>query len=280
VEKHNAEGHSFTLGLNQFADMTPKEFASMQTLMPSTLGTERSSAPLRHQITGKDIPESVDWREKGVVNPVKNQAQCGSCWAFSTIDSYESQVAIKSGKLVSFSEQDLVDCVKDQALPGSTDSCCSGCSGGLMDYAFAYMMAKQDGKDETESSYAYTGQDGTCKFTSSLGAGLPVTNFTDIAQGDEKALQDALANVGPISVAVDATVFWQLYRGGVFEPLTGCGTSLNHGVAVVGYGTDSGKNYWIVRNSWGSTWGESGYMRLVMGKNECGISNSAVYPNL
>jgi len=280
VEKHNSEGHSFTLGLNQFADMTPKEFASLQTLWPSTLGTEHSTAPRRHEVTGKDVPASVDWRSQGVVNPVKNQGQCGSCWAFSTIDSYESQVAIKTGKLVSFSEQDLVDCVKNQAVPGSTDTCCDGCNGGLMDYAFAYMIAKQNGEDDTEASYAYKGADGTCKFTAASTAGSPVTSYTDITAGDESALKDAVANVGPISVAVDANMFWQLYHGGVFEPLTGCGTSLNHGVAVVGYGTDGGKDYWIVRNSWGATWGESGYMRLVAGKNECGVANSAVYPVL
>lgn len=280
IEKHNSEGHSFTLALNQFADMTPKEFADLQTLWPSTLGTADSSAPQRHQISGVELPTSVDWRDKGVVNPVKNQGQCGSCWAFSTIDSYESQVAIKTGKLASFSEQDLVDCVKDQTLPRTRGSCCNGCSGGLMDYAFAYMISKQSGKDDTESSYPYKAADGRCSFSARTATGAAVKSYTDIKAGDENALKDAVANVGPVSVAVDATSQWQFYRGGVFEPLTGCGTKLNHGVAVVGYGSEGGKDYWIIRNSWGSTWGEKGYLRLVMGKNECGVANSAVYPVL
>jgi C1A family cysteine protease len=276
VEKHNAEGHSWTMGLNQFADMTPKEFAELQTLWPSTLGTENSSAPMRHEITGKDIPASVDWRTQGYVNPIKNQGQCGSCWAFSTIVSYEGQVARKS-QLESFSEQDLVDCVKGQSVPGQSQTCCDGCNGGLMDYAFAYMIAKQNGEDDTEASYPYKAADGTCSFKAASAGSVPVKSYTDIAQGDEASLKDAVANVGPISVAVNANIFWQLYSGGVFKPLY-CNGQLNHGVAVVGYGTDSGKNYWIVRNSWGSTWGEQGYMRIVSGSNECGIADSAVYP--
>lgn len=282
IEKHNSEGHSWTMGLTQFADLTPKEFEAMQTLYPSKIGTDESPADFRHNTNGrslKDLPSDIDWRKANLVNPIKNQAQCGSCWAFSTIVSYEGQVANKTGKLTSFSEQNLVDCVKDQEIPGSSQTCCMGCNGGLMDYAFAYMKAKQDGKADTESSYPYKASDGTCSFKASESGDTPVKSYTDIAKGDENSLKDAVATVGPISIAVDANTFWQLYRGGVFKPLF-CGSRLDHGVAIVGYGSENGDDYWIVRNSWGESWGENGYMRIVMGKNECGLADSACYPNV
>jgi C1A family cysteine protease len=280
VEEHNAKKLSWRMGLNQFADLTSDEFAALQTLREGTLGTEQSSAPLRHVNKDGALPASVDWRTENLVNPIKNQGQCGSCWAFSTVVSFEGQAAKQSGELVSYSEQDLVDCVKNQALPGDSQTCCDGCNGGLMDSAFAYMIAQQSGKDDTEANYGYTAKDGVCKFTAAKAGKSAVVKYTDIAQGDEDSLKDAVATVGPISVAVDANTFWQLYSGGVFEPVFCNQKKLNHGVAVVGYGTDAGKDYWIVRNSWGATWGEKGYMRMVAGKNECGVANSAVYPNL
>jgi len=281
VEKHNAGDNTWSMALNQFADMTPNEFVEQQKLWPSTLGTDQSSAPGRHINSNTSLPSSVDWRTKGLVNAVKNQEQCGSCWAFSTVVSYEGQVAKQSGNLISFSEQNLVDCVKGQTVPGESQSCCDGCQGGLMDYAFAYMMSKQGGKDDTESSYRYTAADGTCKFsTSSTRGAVPVTKYHDIAKGNENDLKDAVANVGPISVAVDANMGWQFYSGGVFKPLLCNKEKLNHGVAVVGYGSEGSDNYWIIRNSWGATWGESGYMRMKAGSNTCGVANSAVYPVL
>jgi len=270
IDTHNSEGHSWTMGLNQFADLTIKEFAALQTLFPSRLGTDQSPAPLRYKSSGAAIPDSVDWRTQGLVNDVKNQQQCGSCWAFSTVVSLEGQVAKKSGTLTSFSEQDLVDCVK------GVDDCCDGCNGGLMDAAFQYMINKQSGTDDTEESYPYKGVDGTCAFSASSAGSVPITNFTDIAKGNEADLKDAVASVGPISVAVDANMFWQFYSGGVFNPLWCDKDSLNHGVAVVGYADD----YLIIRNSWGDTWGEKGYMRMKTGSNICGVANSASYPNV
>lgn len=274
IDKHNSEGHSWTMGVNQFADMTPKEFQALQTLLPSTLGTEESTAHRRYVRSNSTNPSSIDWRTQGVVTDIKNQASCGSCWAFSTVVSLEGQVAIKSGKLTSFSEQDLVDCVKDVSIEGG--SCCDGCQGGLMDAAFQYMVDKQNGYDNTESSYPYTGTDGSCAFNPSATAGVPITGFTDIAQGDENSLIDAVANVGPVSVAVNANMFWQFYSGGIFSPLFCDKSGLNHGVAVVGYGD----GYLIIRNSWGGNWGEKGYMRMKSGHNVCGVAQSASYPNV
>ena len=283
VEQHNAEGHSWQMGLNHYADLTLDEFRSRHGFMGalSTIGTELSTAHARHTINGS-APTSVDWRDHDMVNPVKDQAQCGSCWAFSTVDAYESAVAKKTGTLVSFSEQDLVDCVKNVKLPGSSEECCSGCSGGLMDYGFQYLIDSQSGKDTTEAAYPYTAKDGTCDIAGKSEEGAAaVTSFKDITQGDEDALTDACGTIGVISIAVNAGISgWQLYTGGVFDPTSCNPQELDHGVAVVGYGTDSdsGKDYWIIRNSWGKDWGEDGYMRILKGKNTCGVANSAVYP--
>jgi len=280
VDEHNAGNHSYRMGLNLHADLTLEEFKSRHGFLGhlSTIGTEHSAATARHNVTG-GAPTSVDWRDENLVNPIKNQAQCGSCWAFSTVDSYESAVAKKTGTLVSFSEQDLVDCVKDVSLPGSSQTCCNGCSGGLMDYGFQYLMNKQDGKDTTEASYPYTAKDGTCDFASKSETGAAaITAFHDITQGDESALEDACGTKGVISIAVNAGITgWQLYESGVFDPTSCNPEDLDHGVAVVGYGTD-GKDYWIIRNSWGEDWGESGYMRIKKGSNTCGVANSACYP--
>jgi len=213
------------------------------------------------------------------VNPVKDQAQCGSCWAFSAVDSYESAVAAKTLTLTSFSEQEFVDCVKDVTIPGASDTCCSGCDGGLMDYAFEYMIKNTDGMDMTEESYPYKAKaHRRCSKKGSTAGAAAVTSFKDITAGDEAALVNACGTVGVISVAVNAGISgWQLYEKGVFNPKKCDPKELDHGVAVVGYGVD-GMDYWIIRNSWGESWGEEGYMRMKRGANVCGVSNSAVYP--
>jgi len=272
VNFHNKKNTSWTLALNEFAILTSDEFAQRNGF----LGREAKPAnPSRtYQMKGIETPDSVDWRDMNLVTDVKNQGSCGSCWAFSTVVGLEGQLAKKTAKLTSLSEQDLVDCVK------RTDNCCNGCQGGLMDAAYDYIVAKQDGKDDTEMAYPYTGRDGRCSYTEA-GAmdGAVVTGHVDIS--DEAGLVEACATVGPISVAVNANIMWQLYSGGVLDPAGCLKNKLDHGVAVVGYGTDRGKDYWIIKNSWGKTWGERGYMRLVRGSNACGIANGPPsYPEM
>merc|ERR1719169_300779 len=210
----------------------------------------------RHEYSGAEIADSVDWTTKGAVTPVKNQGQCGSCWSFSATGSLEGAWEIATGKLVSISEQQLVDCSKAEGN--------QGCQGGLMDDAFKYM---EENAMCTEESYSYTAKNVQCH-ASGCTVGVPkgsVTGFKDVAHDDENALMEAVAQQ-PVSIAIEAdkSVF-QLYKSGVLSST--CGTRLDHGVAIDGYGTENGKDYWLVRNSWGPQWGDQGYVKLLRGKS-------------
>jgi len=274
--------------LNEFADEDPAEFARTRNGLRPALAARRRAAPsggVRHIVPANapPLPASVDWRDKGLVVPPKNQGSCGSCWAFSAIASLEGQHAKKTGKLVSLSEENLVDCVHGVQLPNETTPCCMGCSGGLMDDAFSYVLEKQHGGVDTEAAYPYKGFSGSCLFDKlqPSAVGAKMVGFVDLQPGNETQLMHAVATVGPVSVGVDASLDWQLYAFGVFHPWF-CSSkpgAMDHGVAVVGYGsTDGGVPYWIIRNSWGSMWGEHGYMKLLRGKNACGVANAATYP--
>lgn len=268
IQEHNKQAnagkHTYVLGVNQFADMTQSEFKAIY------LGTNANKRPANIKSLPTAVPSSVDWRSKNAVSEVKNQGSCGSCWAFSAVGSLEGLHAIKTGALTEFSEQQLVDC--------SSSFGNEGCNGGLMDSAFQYVVKNGI---ETESDYPYTGEDGTCA-ASSAKTSWKINGFVDVPANVSSQLQAAVA-LNPVSVAIEADGFsFQFYFGGVYTN-TDCGTNLDHGVLVVGYGSDSGQNYWIVKNSWGGSWGESGYIRILDngdGPGICGILMSASYPTI
>jgi cathepsin L len=264
IAEHNAGNASWTMGMNQFGDMNGNEFKA--TVGGCLLAPREAKMPAT-QIIPSDVNDAVDWRTKGAVTPVKDQKQCGSCWAFSATGAIEGRVQIATSKLVSVSEQQLVDCA------GSAGN--QGCNGGLMSSAFTYLIGNKG--SNTEEGYPYTARDGQCKKLTPLVS--QIKSQKDVAKGNEAELVKAIQD-GPVSVAIEAdqSVF-QFYKSGVLDDKK-CGTQLDHGVLAVGYDTDatSKKDYYIVKNSWGASWGNNGYIWLVRNKNQCGIAQMNTYP--
>lgn len=283
IEEENLRGLPYTVGMNEFADMSPVEFKA-QYLQYETPTSNELYGGLphlgTHRYSGALLPDAVDWAAKGAVTPVKNQQKCGSCWAFSTTGSLESAWQIATGTLVSLSEQQLMDCSHNGTM---------GCHGGIIDNSFLF---DEGANICTEQSYPYTAQNGSCQAascTTAIPAGS-VTGYKDVASRDTDALKEAVSK-HPVTVVIGATdSAFQFYKSGVLTQNSGCGELQNHGVVVVGYGTDSVKgffhnynvSYWKVKNSWGSTWGEKGYVRIERGEvseiSVCGIEMSPSYP--
>ena len=265
INNHNSKHLSYTLGLNNFTDWDKDEFRHTYL--------NNISRPIKHNYNmykykNLTIPDSIDWRANGYVTDVKDQGQCGSCWAFSAVGAMEGQHANVTKSLVSLSEQNLVDC--------STTN--FGCNGGWPDKAMDYVM--KNGID-TETSYPYTATGGSCSFNKS-NVGATINNVTLLPQGNMSSLYETLATIGPMSVAIDAEYDFQLYSSGIYNSTNCDPNSLDHAVLAVGYGvTLNGNKYIMVKNSWGVSWGMNGYIYMSADiDNLCGIAEHVSYPNI
>jgi len=257
IRQENTKNLNYTLAVNEFADLTNLEFMDRYSGLLSRPSRARASSSSSRR---GPLPSSVDWRAKGVVTPVVSQGMCGACWAFSAIGTVESAYAIKSGKLVPLSMQQLIDC--------SGPSGNEGCNGGLQDNAFRWI--KENGICSA-ADYPFSGRDEDC-----VAGCVPVTKLStinDIPTSSEQDLLEAVAGQ-PVGVAIEADQSaFQFYSSGIFT--AACGRELDHGVLVVGYSSQGAQPYWIVKNSWGSSWGEQGYIRMVRNRNICGIADLA-----
>ncbi|XP_072932402.1 cathepsin L-like peptidase [Epargyreus clarus] len=282
IAKHNQRYErgltTFRLKQNKYADMLHQEFVHTMNGFNRTAKSSKLSASKGMSERGARfvapanvaLPAHVDWRGQGAVTDVKDQGKCGSCWSFSATGALEGQHFRQTGYLVSLSEQNLIDC--------STSYGNNGCNGGLMDNAFKYIKA--NGGIDKEKTYPYEAVDDKCRYNPK-DSGADDVGFVDLPAGDEQKLMAAVATVGPVSVAIDASQeSFQLYSDGVYYDENCSSSNLDHGVLVVGYGTDeTGGDYWLVKNSWSRSWGALGYIKMARNRdNHCGIASAASYP--
>ena len=265
INAHNSRDETVRMGTNQFSDLSPDEFK----LLVSRPYVPRSNHTVETYMKAGSLPSSVDWTTKGAVTAVKNQGSCGSCWAFSTTGSIEGAYFLATGSLRSLSEQQLVDCSKAN----------NGCNGGSFQNAYSYII-NNSGID-SESDYAYQATGFPCWVNATKRRIAQISSFKNVPANNEAQLELAVSQ-GPVSVAIEADqAVFQSYKSGIISNAS-CGTSLDHGVLIVGYGTEDGTDYWKVKNSWGASWGEAGFVRIKRGaglpQGICGINMDAAYP--
>jgi cathepsin L len=265
VREHNSRASSFRVGLNKFACITPSEYSQLL----GRRNIRRRESGTRRRVT-EAPPDSRDWRTNGIVNPIRDQGNCGSDWAFAVVQACESCVALKEGSPLACSEQNLIDCVDT----------CDGCYGGADLLALDYVLASQGGFFSLLADYPYTGTMGTCQFDASKGANQIASYQRGVPQSEDSLL-DLVGNLGVCDVGIDASQWsFHAYTSGIYDNPDCSSTDLDHSVGCVGYGTENHINYWIVRNSWGTGWGEQGYIRMIRGKdNQCGIATDVVLPD-
>lgn len=266
IKIENHKGYSYELGVNGFSDLTTEEFVSQYLGFASNKARTYKNSTIEQN--GYKL-SNINWTAAGDVQPVQNQGQCGSCWAFSAVGAIESSYAVNKGIKVKLSEEQLVEC------SGKYGN--GGCQGGLMDNAFEYA---EEHPLCTEDAYPYTsrfGLVGVCKFLKTKKCTTyKVTNYTDVPEGNCTGLYNALTQQ-PVAVAVDASN-WQSYKSGVFNA-TSCQAELNHGVLLTGFVATAANPYWTIKNSWGPNWGQNGYINLQNG-NTCGVCDAASWPNV
>jgi len=272
IIEHNADlGQNFTMGVNQFSDLTAEEFkeqyvSGLKAAPVGSYGCKSFSS------SALNAPASIDWRNKGAVTSVKDQGQCGSCWTFSATGAVEGAWAISKGQLIDLSEQELVDCATGVAY-GS-----HGCSGGQMEGAFKYIVEKGQC---SLSSYPYTAANGVCQKCTAV---AHISSCSDVKPNDQLSLKAAVAQQ-PVAIAIEAdTRYFQSYSSGVLTS-SSCGTTLDHGVLIVGYGEENGIKYWLVKNSWSTTWGDKGYVKIARSESTndpgiCGIAMDPSFPTV
>jgi len=264
-------GTSATYGITKFSDMSPEEFRT--TVLMTKVPTKSSTAPVSGvSEPSPSVPSTWDWRDHNAVTPVKDQGQCGSCWAFSATEAIESAWILKghaTPSTVNLAPQQIVDC--------DTIDGVQGCNGGETESAYDYIV--QAGGQDSAKSYPYTAKNGVCEFKPA-DVVAKISGYTSYSK-NEAALPTNLASIGPLSICLDAA-HWQDYTSGVMTKLECCPPvgmcQMDHCVQLVGYNQTASTPYWIVRNSWNTDWGVQGYIYLEMNTNTCGMANDVTWP--
>lgn len=262
VREHNSAHKNFQLGLNRFAAYTPAEY---NLLLGIQIRNDHSKKTIK--TIKKANLDSLDWREKGVINPIRDQGNCGAGYAFASMQAVESANAIKTGTLQQLSAQLQIDC----------NNWCSGCRGGISSDVYLFTLNFLNGTFALESDYPYTAAKGECLYEEKPHAGT-ISDYANVINFDEDDLE-AKVQLGPVSCSIDAsTSAFQLYSSGIFDDETCSETILNHVCCCIGFGSENGVKYWIVKNSYGNSWGEDGYIRMIRNNNQCGIASFAAIP--